>query len=161
MKEYNLFYPHKANVFGRILESACLCVCQFVFVSVRISLFVQIISFCQSANRVIKSHLVTALVCSVVKGLKVCSANASTITRRQILDSSKFTDFADDNLKFEESGRKLFKPVENTVGKGEIAITSNFSFSHSVFERLVSQGRQQVSLCGNGLKIHKSEMVWF
>ena len=29
-------------------------------------------------------------------------------------------DFAD-NLKFEEMAEKLFKPVENTVGKGEIA----------------------------------------
>ena len=29
---------------------------------------------------------------------------------------------------------------------------SNFSFSHSVFKRLVSQGRQKVSLFGNGLK---------
>ena len=28
---------------------------------------------------------------------------------------------------------------------------SNFSFSHSVFKRLVSQGRQKMSLCGNGL----------
>ena len=28
---------------------------------------------------------------------------------------------------------------------------SNFSFSHSVFKRLVSQGRQKVSSCGNGL----------
>ena len=28
---------------------------------------------------------------------------------------------------------------------------NNFSFSHSVFKRLVSQGRQKVSLCGNGL----------
>ena len=28
---------------------------------------------------------------------------------------------------------------------------SNFSFSHSVFKRLISQGRQKVSLCGNGL----------
>ena len=28
---------------------------------------------------------------------------------------------------------------------------SNFSCSHSVFKRLVSQGRQKVSLCGNGL----------
>ena len=43
------------------------------------------------------------------------------ITRRQILDSSKLKDFADNNLKFEENGRKLYKPVENTVGKGEIA----------------------------------------
>ena len=30
-------------------------------------------------------------------------------------------------------------------------VISNFSFSHSVFERLVSKGRQKVSLCGNGL----------
>ena len=28
---------------------------------------------------------------------------------------------------------------------------SNFSFSHIVFKRLVSKGRQKVSLCGNGL----------
>ena len=36
---------------------------------------------------------------------------------------------------------------------------SNFSFSHGVFKRLVTQGRQKVSLCGNGLNplphIHK------
>ena len=37
------------------------------------------------------------------------------------LDSSKLKYFADDNLKFEENGRQLFKPVENTVVKGEIA----------------------------------------
>ena len=29
---------------------------------------------------------------------------------------------------------------------------SNFSFSHSVFKRFVSQGHQKVSLCGNWLK---------
>ena len=29
---------------------------------------------------------------------------------------------------------------------------SNFSFSHSVFERFVSRRRQKVSLCGNGLR---------
>ena len=34
---------------------------------------------------------------------------------------------------------------------------SNFSFSHSVFKRLVSQGRQKMSLCGNGLSPHLSE----
>ena len=36
--------------------------------------------------------------------------------------------------------------------KEKLLITSNFSFSHSVFKRLVSRGRQKVSLCGNGLK---------
>ena len=43
------------------------------------------------------------------------------ITRRQILDSTKLKEFADDNFKFDENGKKLSKWVENTVGKGEIA----------------------------------------
>ena len=43
------------------------------------------------------------------------------ITRGQILDSSKLKEFADDNFKFDENGRKLSERVENTVGKGEIA----------------------------------------
>ena len=36
--------------------------------------------------------------------------------------------------------------------KEKLLITSNFSFSHSVFKRLVSQGHQKMSLCGNGLR---------
>ena len=35
--------------------------------------------------------------------------------------------------------------------KEKLLIMSNFSFSHSVFKRLVSKGRQKVSLCGYGL----------
>ena len=31
------------------------------------------------------------------------------------------TCFADANFKFDENGRKFSKPLENTVGKGEIA----------------------------------------
>ena len=41
--------------------------------------------------------------------------------KRQILDSTKLKEFADDSFRFDESIRKLFKRVENTVGKGEIA----------------------------------------
>ena len=41
--------------------------------------------------------------------------------------------------------------VENIVGKGEIAYTSNFFFFQNVFKRLLSQTRQNVSLFGNGL----------
>ena len=37
------------------------------------------------------------------------------------------------------------------MGKGEIARYEEFSFSHIVFKRLVSQGPQKASLCGNGL----------
>ena len=43
--------------------------------------------------------------------------------------------------------------------KEKLLVTSNFSFSHSVFKRLVSQGRQTVSLCGNGLIL--AQMVKF
>ena len=38
-----------------------------------------------------------------------------------ILDDSKLKEFADDNFRFDENGRKLSKRVENIVGKGEIA----------------------------------------
>ena len=35
----------------------------------------------------------------------------------------KLKESADDNFKFDENGRKFSKRVENTVGKGEIAIS--------------------------------------
>ena len=39
--------------------------------------------------------------------------------------------------------------------KEKLFFMSNFSFPNSVFKRLVSQGHQKVSLCGNGLKLVK------
>ena len=48
------------------------------------------------------------------------------IIRRQILDSSKLIEFADDNFRFVKNGRKLSKWVENTMGKGEIARYEEF-----------------------------------
>ena len=48
------------------------------------------------------------------------------ITRRQILDSSKLKEFADNNFIFHENERKLSKQVENTVEKGEIARYEQF-----------------------------------
>ena len=68
-------------------------------------------------------------------------------------------DFADDNLKFEEIGRKLFKPVENTVGKGEIARYEQFLlFPQCFLKACFPGGPQKVSLCGNGLRL-KSDWV--
>ena len=63
---------------------------------------------------------------------------------------------ADNNFKFDENGRKLCKQVENTVGKGEILVTSNFSFSHSVFHRLVMQTSKNQGLFGKGLTLSLS-----
>ena len=48
-------------------------------------------------------------------------------------------------------GKGEIAGYENTVGKEKLLVMSNFSVSHSVFKRLVSKGRQKVSLCGNWL----------
>ena len=44
----------------------------------------------------------------------------------KFLESFKLKEFADDNFKFDENGRKFFKQVENTLGKGEIARYEQF-----------------------------------
>ena len=41
--------------------------------------------------------------------------------KRQIIDSTKVKEFADDNFKLDVNGKKFPKQVENTAGKGEIA----------------------------------------
>ena len=62
------------------------------------------------------------------------------ITRRQILDSSKLKEFADDNFKFAEKGRKLSKRVENTVGRGEIARYEQFLLFPHCFQKACFPG---------------------
>ena len=49
-------------------------------------------------------------------------------------------DFADNNSKFEENGRKLSKPVENTVGKGEIARYEQFLLFPQCFQKVCFPG---------------------
>ena len=44
-------------------------------------------------------------------------------------------EFADDNFKFDENGRKLFKRVEKTVGKGEIARYEQFLLFPQCFQK--------------------------
>ena len=51
----------------------------------------------------------------------VSSQTNQPFPKRQILHPSKLKEFADDNSKFVENGKKLSKWAENTVGKGEIA----------------------------------------
>ena len=66
--------------------------------------------------------------------------SSCSITRRQILDSSKLKEFADDNVKFDENGRKLSKQVENTVGKGEIARYEQFLLFPQCFQKACCPG---------------------
>ena len=56
------------------------------------------------------------------------------------IDSSKLTDFADDNFKFDKSGRKLSKWVENSVRKGEIARYEQFLLLPQCFQKACFQG---------------------
>ena len=47
-------------------------------------------------------------------------------------------DFADDNLKSDENGRKFSKRVENIVGKGEIACYEQFLLFSQCFQKTFS-----------------------
>ena len=49
--------------------------------------------------------------------------------------TTNFRLFADDNFKFDESGRKFFKRVENNVGKGEIACYKQFLLFPQCFQK--------------------------
>ena len=62
------------------------------------------------------------------------------ITRRQILDSSKLKESADDNFKFDENGRKFSKRVENTIGKREIPLYEQFLFFPQCFQKACFPG---------------------
>ena len=55
--------------------------------------------------------------------------------KRQILDSSKLKEFADDNFRFDENSGGLYKRVENTVGKGEIARHEQFLLFPQCFQK--------------------------
>ena len=67
--------------------------------------------------------------------------------KQQILDSSKMKEFADDTFKFDENGRKLFKWVENTVGKGEIARYEQFLLFPHCFQKDLYCKRVKIRAC--------------
>ena len=64
----------------------------------------------------------------------------SYFPRRQVLDSSKLKELADDKFKFDENDRKLSKRVENTVGKGEIARYEQFLLFPQCFQKACFPG---------------------
>ena len=59
-----------------------------------------------------------------------------TLSQTTNLDPSKLKEFADDNFKFDENGRKCSERIANTMGKGEIAWYKQF---------LLYQGFQKAS----------------
>ena len=67
--------------------------------------------------------------------MRHCVVMRELFPKRKILDSSKFKEFADDNLKFDENGRKFSNRVENTVVKGEIARHEQFLLFTPCFQK--------------------------
>ena len=80
------------------------------------------------------------------------------ITRRQILDSSKLKEFADDNFNSDENGRKLSKRVENTVGKGEIAHYEQFLLFPQCFQMVCLPGASKGVIVWEWVKLG---IVWY
>ena len=56
-------------------------------------------------------------------------------------------DFAENNLKSDENGRKFSEMVEHAVRKGELLFMSNFPVSHSVFNRPTLQTCKKKGAC--------------
>ena len=61
------------------------------------------------------------------------------------------------SLKMEESPLKEQKTLWEKV---KLLVTSNFSFSHSVFKRLVLQTRKIQGLFGKGLRPLRKKCIW-
>ena len=67
-----------------------------------------------------------------------CHSLFISLPNDKILDWSKLQAFADDKC-----GKKIkfvVGRIGNIVGKGEMLVTSFFSFSHNAFKRLLFQG---------------------
>ena len=63
----------------------------------------------------------------------------NSFPHNKIVNQIKLEAFADDKFNMTKMMIFVFDRKENIVGKGEIACTSNFSFSHNIFKRLLSQ----------------------
>ena len=88
--------------------------------------------------------------------------NVRPITRRQILDSTKLEEFADDDFRFDKNGRKLSKQVENTVGKGEIARYEQFLLFRQCFQKACFRGASKGVIVWEWVKVpHRACLCCF
>ena len=73
------------------------------------------------------------------------SINQFQTTNFRLLQTKEF---AEDNFKLNENGKKVLQKGRKYCGKkGILLVMSNFSFSHSVFKRLVLQTRKKTQAC--------------
>ena len=74
---------------------------------------------------------------SLVRQNVVCRnrERVNPFPKRQILDSSRLKEFADNNFKYDENGRKFSKMAENTVGKRAVAYGEQFLLFPQSFQK--------------------------
>ena len=65
----------------------------------------------------------------------VCFRSIYPLPNDKILDSSKLSEFADDFFKFDENGQNFFEWLDNTEGKGEIALYEQFLLFPQCFQK--------------------------
>ena len=68
--------------------------------------------------------------------------------KQQLLDSPKLKEFADNNFRIDENGKKSSKRAENMVGKGEIACCKQFLLFPQCFQKTCAT---DMGLFGEGL----------
>ena len=61
-----------------------------------------------------------------------------TLSQKTNFGLFQLKQFADDNFKFDENGRKFSKSAENTVGNGEIARYEQFLLFAQCFQKTLS-----------------------
>ena len=71
-----------------------------------------------------------------MNGFHVSASGAIQGHHGPLVYSSKLLEFADDNFRFDENGRKFSKRVENTVGKVEIARYEQFLLFLQCFQNI-------------------------
>ena len=82
---------------------------------------------------------------------KLSFGKCQPFLKRQISDSSKLKEFADHNFKFDENGRKFYKPLKSTVGKGEIACYKQFLLFPQCFQKTLLQTHKNHGVFRKGL----------
>ena len=87
-----------------------------------------------------------------MSSLLLSASRVSPIPKQQILDSSKLKEFAEDNSELMKTAERSLKGWKTLWEKEKLLLTSNFSFSHGVFKRLVLQIHKNKGLFGKGLK---------
>ena len=80
-------------------------------------------------------HNLTSIVMLMKRGFNGLTSKLSSFPKRQILDSSKLKEFADDNFEFNENCGKFSYGVENTEGKGEIDCYEQFLLFPRCFQK--------------------------